>query len=102
MLRQAVSSSVIKEVRYDQKSGVMYVLFNNNRVYQYLSVPFSAYHELVTAPSVGSRFNQMRRERRYESAEMNIEEFNALGPESGVQFGFALIEGEVANVVGWF
>ena len=53
MRRQAVTSSNISEVGYDETSRVLEVLFSNGSVYQYFDVPPQIYAELMQAGSIG-------------------------------------------------
>ena len=57
MRRQAVTSSNISEVGYDETSRVLEVLFSNGSVYQYFDVPPQIYAELMQAGSIGQYLN---------------------------------------------
>lgn len=63
MQSKRVASTVIAEVRYDDESGTLEVLFHNGRVYRYLKVPPEEYDALIGADSVGKYFNQEIRTR---------------------------------------
>lgn len=58
MERQAVSSSNIASVGYEETSETLEVEFSKNgRVYQYLNVPSFMFERLMQANSVGTFFN---------------------------------------------
>jgi len=57
MRRQAVISSNISEVGYDENSRTLEVLFTNGNLYQYFDVPPQIYAELMQAGSVGQYLN---------------------------------------------
>lgn len=57
MRRQAVTSSNISEVGYDETSRILEVLFSNGSVYQYFDVPPQIYTELMQAGSIGQYLN---------------------------------------------
>lgn len=57
MRRQAVTSSNISEVGYDENSRTLEVLFTNGNLYQYFDVPPQIYAELMQAGSVGQYLN---------------------------------------------
>jgi len=56
MERQAVSSSFIKEVGWEDNT--LEVEFSNGTVYRYFDVPESEYQSLINAASVGSEFHR--------------------------------------------
>lgn len=58
MERVSVNSSNIAEIGYDENSETLEVLFKNDRVYQYFSVPGQVADELMTAGSHGQYLNQ--------------------------------------------
>ena len=58
MHRMTVSSSNILEVGYEEDSQTLEVLFRNDRVYQYFSVPRQVAEELMSAESLGQYLNQ--------------------------------------------
>ena len=57
MQREAVSSSNIAEIGYDENSQTLEVLFKNDRIYQYFSVPERVARELMGAASHGQYLN---------------------------------------------
>lgn len=57
MQRQAVTSSNLASVGYDDERQVLEVEFKSGFVYQYEGVPKFAYSDMVSAESVGSYFN---------------------------------------------
>jgi KTSC domain len=58
MERQAVSSSNIASIGYEEASETLEVEFSKNgRVYQYLNVPSFMFERLMQANSVGTFFN---------------------------------------------
>ena len=57
MRRQAVTSSNIAEVGYDESSRTLEVLFTNGSVYQYFDVPPQIYTQLIRAASIGQYLN---------------------------------------------
>jgi hypothetical protein len=57
VLRQAVSSSNISEVGYDDQSRTLEVLFQNGSLYQYFDVPPQMFAELLHASSIGQYLN---------------------------------------------
>lgn len=57
MRRQAVISSNISEVGYDENSRTLEVLFTNGNLYQYFDVPPQIYAELMQAGSAGQYLN---------------------------------------------
>ena len=57
MRRQAVTSSNISEIGYDENSRTLEVLFTNGNLYQYFDVPPQIYAELMQAGSVGQYLN---------------------------------------------
>ena len=58
MDRVPVSSSNIVEIGYDEESQTLEVLFKNERVYQYFSVPGQIANDLMNAASHGQYLNQ--------------------------------------------
>lgn len=58
MERIAVSSSNLASVGYDAQTSTLEVEFLNGNIYEYFSVPESTYQDLISAPSVGSYFNE--------------------------------------------
>jgi len=57
MERQAVSSSNIVAVGYDEDLQLLEVEFLNGSVYQYMNVPSVVYTQLIEASSAGQFFN---------------------------------------------
>jgi len=51
---QAVSSSTVSMVGYDESSQEAYVQFHNGGLYVYRGVPRHEYDNLLMAPSIGS------------------------------------------------
>lgn len=58
MDRQAVQSSTIKSVGYDEADKVLEVEFHSGGVYTYANVEPKAHAALMGAPSVGKHFHQ--------------------------------------------
>lgn len=58
MNRQAVQSSNVAEVGYDEASQTLEVLFHSGSVYQYFDVPRPVYQALLGSPSVGRFLNE--------------------------------------------
>lgn len=58
MKREAVTSSNLVSVGYDQSSSTLEIEFKDGRLYQYFGVPPNVFRELVSAPSVGQFFHQ--------------------------------------------
>lgn len=54
MEREAVSSSNVASVGYEEDSETLEVEFHSGAVYQYFGVPSQVHEELITAGSVGS------------------------------------------------
>lgn len=60
MDRDAVDSSMIESIGYDQSSGIVEVEFRaNGQVWQYYDVPEITYNEVRAAGSLGKAFNAM-------------------------------------------
>ena len=57
MLRQAVESSNIATVGYDEEQQVMEIVFRDGRVYHFLEVPPERVLSLLRAESKGRFFN---------------------------------------------
>lgn len=57
MRREAVTSSNIAEVGYDEFNRILEVLFRAGTIYQYFEVPPQVYAELRQASSVGQYIN---------------------------------------------
>lgn len=58
MNRQAVSSSNIASIGYDNESQTVEIEFLNGGVYQYFDVPSHVYQELIDAASHGQYLAQ--------------------------------------------
>ena len=58
MDRMTVNSSNILEIGYEERSETLEVLFRNDRLYQYFSVPRQVANELMSAGSHGQYLNQ--------------------------------------------
>ena len=56
MKRQAVDSSNLASVGYDEENEILEVEFNHGGVYQYYDVPKEEYEALMNANSLGSFF----------------------------------------------
>ena len=54
----AVESSVIAAAGYDEKTRVLYILYNNGRTYEYYDVPLEVYTGLMAAESKGKFLNE--------------------------------------------
>jgi hypothetical protein len=57
MQRQAVESTTMRSVGYDEMAQVLEVEFQSGTVYQYLEIPPAIYKELLEAESKGRYFN---------------------------------------------
>ena len=57
MRRQAVSSSNVAEVGYDEGQRTLEVLFHSGAIYQYFEVPPQIFTELLQTSSVGKYLN---------------------------------------------
>jgi KTSC domain len=57
MLRQAVQSSELQWVGYEESSRLLEVEFHSGEVYRYFSVPAGLVLELLEAESIGRFFN---------------------------------------------
>lgn len=55
MHRQSVSSSMIKEVGWEDQT--LEIEFSNGTVYRYYDVPEEKYNELINSPSIGKEFH---------------------------------------------
>jgi hypothetical protein len=58
MLMQAVTSSVIDAIGYDEDGAWLLVRFNNGRLYRYRGVPEAEFDALVQASSIGGYYNR--------------------------------------------
>lgn len=54
----AVDSSVIAAVGYDEKTKVLYILYNNGKTYEYYDVPLEISTGLMAAESKGKYLNE--------------------------------------------
>ena len=59
MDRKPVSSSMIAAVGYDPDSEVLEVEFHGQKVYKYEGVPVGVVEDLIAAPSIGRKFNEL-------------------------------------------
>ncbi|MDO8899597.1 MAG: KTSC domain-containing protein [Bacteroidales bacterium] len=57
MKRQAVESSNLASVGYDEEKQILEVQFNHGGIYQYFEVPKNVYEELMNADSHGVYFS---------------------------------------------
>jgi hypothetical protein len=57
MERQAVSSSTIASIGYDEPTQLLEVEFLKSGIYHYFNVPLVVYQGLMAAPSHGSYLN---------------------------------------------
>jgi len=57
MERQAVESTTMRSVGYDQTEQILELQFQSGAVYLYLDVPPAVYRELLEAESKGRYFN---------------------------------------------
>ncbi len=55
---QAVESSNILEVGYDENAEVLYITFKSGDTYTYDMVPVHVYEEMLSAESVGKYFHK--------------------------------------------
>jgi hypothetical protein len=62
MQREAVESTTMRSVGYDQPNQVLEIEFQSGAVYQYLDVPPAIHKELMDAASKGRYFNHEIRE----------------------------------------
>lgn len=67
-----VESSSIDEVAYDEEKRILYVRFNNCRLYSYQDVPLDVFDFLLKAESVG-RFFASQIKNRYTTKELEGE-----------------------------
>lgn len=58
-----VASSNLSAVGYDSNTSTLVTSFRNGTTYKYLSVPFSVFERLMSAPSKGAFFNQHIKDR---------------------------------------
>lgn len=58
MDRQAVKSSNLKSVGYDQSTNILEIEFLSGGIYQYFKVPNQIYLALMKATSKGSYFHK--------------------------------------------
>lgn len=65
MKREAVNSSVLKSVGYDKKKKILETEIVNNEVYAYYQIPYSAYYNLMKAPSLGKYYNEVIKKHPY-------------------------------------
>jgi len=54
----AVQSTNISSIAYDDEQKILGVIFKNGNEYHYFDVPIDIYRELVNARSIGSYFNK--------------------------------------------
>ena len=57
MKRQAVESSNIASIGYDEKNQILEIEFNHGGVYLYMDVPLDIYETLMDADSHGKYFS---------------------------------------------
>ena len=57
MLRQAIQSSELRSVGYDESASVLEAEFHSGEVYQYFDVPAELVLGLLEADSIGRYFN---------------------------------------------
>lgn len=50
--------SIFKTIRYQHNTCALILTFRSGAVYEYQSVPYSAYTELINTPSQGAYFNR--------------------------------------------
>jgi hypothetical protein len=65
--RQPVQSTAIAKVGYSKRRHILEVEFVNGAVYRYFDVPFSVYHEVMSAESK-ARFYDSNIRKHYRSA----------------------------------
>jgi hypothetical protein len=70
MQRQAVESTTMRSVGYDQANQVLEMEFQSGMIYQYLDIPPAIYKELLEAESKGRYFNNEIRD-TYEFARVD-------------------------------
>lgn len=67
MQREAVSSSNIASVGYDEANSILEVEFINGSVYEYFDVPEHVYREFMGCGSLGAYLNsRIRGQYRYQ------------------------------------
>lgn len=54
IIMNAVESSNVNKVGYDETAQILQVEFKNGGVYRYKAVPKDMYDAMLTAPSIGS------------------------------------------------
>ena len=64
--RQSVQSSAIAKIGYSKRRHILEIEFINGAVYRYFDVPFSVYHDLMSAESK-TRFYDSNVKRHYRS-----------------------------------
>lgn len=52
-----VTSSMLQAVGYDEANKLLYVQFNNGKVYKYLDVPANEYEAMKQSESIGRYLN---------------------------------------------
>ena len=78
MERQAVESTTMRSVGYDQTEQILELEFQSGAVYHYLEVPLIIYRELLEAESKGRYFNSKIRD-TYEFVRADRRERGATG-----------------------
>jgi hypothetical protein len=78
MRRQAVESTTMRSIGYDDRKQVLEVEFQSGRIYQYLEIPPAIYKELVDAESKGRYFNSEIRD-SYEFVRVDRRQRGAAG-----------------------
>lgn len=52
-----VSSSMLQAVGYDSENAILYVRFNNGKLYSYADVPSGEFEQMKAAESIGRYLN---------------------------------------------
>lgn len=65
MHREAVESSVLKSVGYDENKKVLETELVNDSIYEYYKVPASEYLNLMNALSLGEYYNKNIKKYKY-------------------------------------
>ena len=63
---ERMQSSNLKKMGYDDDNEVLWVEFNNGRVYRYKGVPKEIHRIIRNAPSKGSAFHRYIRSKAYQ------------------------------------
>ena len=53
-----VNSSQISYIGFDDENNKLYVIFKNNKTFEYSDVPYTVWKELKSSDSIGSYFTK--------------------------------------------